>query len=1130
MRRFDDWPLRWKMLALILLVSALPLALTAAVEWRESSRLIESSTDSLLQANAEDVGSDLDFLNEGFQRSVGRIARQPAVIRFSRQRSPGQEQLREVGEVLGVYVGSDDPRLRGVALLDTEGIVRFATDPKMVGNDFGVRRYFRDALHGDLAIPDLVVRSTREEGGTPLLAYAAAIRSGGAVAGVAVVYAGATSMWDMVRQGTGRAGAGSFAVVLDQHGVMLAHGSDAAEVFHPAGRLAVAEIEPMVHEHRFGEATRTLLEQWHPLEGAFERARGEALPTVFYARGNRGANVVAARKLTSVPWTLFYLVPAATIRAPVERLIWRTALANAAVILFALLLGTWLAGRILEPVRALNTAAGRLQHGDLSVRVPDRGRDELGTLGNAFNKMAASLAASQEQLEEMVRRRTEALGAAKDDLERQNAALAVRTAELTERQQRDLTFARTLSALSGPGNLREVVGTALGESEEYLRTLVLVCYRMTDQKLVPVGARGGEASPLRVSGRIAEALTARKPVLLDSLPDDAELRFEAGIAAGRPKSVAIVPLTMGDRDVGVLAAGFANTHTPQQIAFLAELALPLALAIGRHELHEQTERFALQLAQRNEALREQSEQLAGKQTELEQKNTEIGRANQLKSEFLANMSHELRTPLNAVIGFSELMLEEKQKLLPDHVQFVNDILASGKHLLSLINSVLDLAKIEAGRVALELQPLDPAHQIAAACALVSAMAQKKDLEIDQVVKTERTVRADAGKLQQILLNLLSNAIKFSEPRKRVEIGVEDQGEMLRFWVADEGPGIADNVRPELFKPFVQGESPLVKKHEGTGLGLAITRRLVEYQGGEVGVETALGRGSTFWALLPADERKAVGPTAVPAVRSEPKVVNGTPRTPDKPLVLVVEDDAANARLLRFHLEAAGYAVAEAGREHEALELARRLKPQLILLDLILPQGEDGLHVLRDLKKDEQTKQVPVIVVSVVQETRRWRELGVAEWFVKPIDAGKLIESVQRLCPAPEAARVRATVLVVDDHDLNRELARTLLERRGCRVLLARNGQEGTRVAKVEQPDLVLMDLAMPVKDGITAARELKADPETAQIPLIAFTALAMRGDEERARNAGFDGYLTKPLETRALDATLDKFLKGGARA
>jgi two-component system cell cycle response regulator DivK len=166
----------------------------------------------------------------------------------------------------------------------------------------------------------------------------------------------------------------------------------------------------------------------------------------------------------------------------------------------------------------------------------------------------------------------------------------------------------------------------------------------------------------------------------------------------------------------------------------------------------------------------------------------------------------------------------------------------------------------------------------------------------------------------------------------------------------------------------------------------------------------------------------------------------------------------------------------------------------------------------------------VVVVSVVKENQRARDLGAASCFVKPIDGDELVETVRGICPPPALDQARATVLVVDDHDLNRELARSLLERRGCRVLLARDGQEGTRVARVEHPNLVLMDLAMPVKDGVTAARELKADPETNGIPLIAFTALAMRGDEERARDAGFDGYLSKPLETQALDATLRKFL------
>ena len=1129
MRPFlNHLPLRWKMLALIVMVSALPLAITAVMEWRETSALIDNSTAALLQANAEDVAGDVDSFNEGFRRAVERLAQLPALTRFA---GHPEGNLPEVSDLLRIFA-TTDPRIEAIAVLDARGDAIADTDPAMLGRNFAFRRYFRDALHGDRSVPEVNV-SLHETAARSRVVYTAPVRVGGNVVAAVAIFARAAALWDLLHQGSGRAGTGSFAVLLDQQGIVLGHGSDESKVFHPAGRLGAAEIERMIEDRRFGEATRALLEQPQPLEGVFERARGEALPGSFRSFGtaDKGPNLVSTRKLESAPWTLFYLVPETTLGAPVRRLIERTALATSAVIVLAIAIGLLLAERMLGRLRTLNVAAGRLRRGDLTVRVPDAGRDELAMLAQDFNAMAISLAASQEQLEEMVRRRTEALAAAKDDLERQNAALAQRTGELTERQSRDLAFARTLGALSGQGHLAELVDTALGESEEFLRTLVLVCYRLGQQKLTPVAARGGEAVPLRVVGRIAQSLASRRPVLLDALPDDAELRFEAGIAAGRPKSVLIVPLSMGERDVGVLAAGFGKPPTPQQVAFLVELALPLALAIGRTELHEQTERFALQLAQRNEALREQSEQLASKQTELTLKNVEVERANQLKTEFLANMSHELRTPLNAVIGFSELMLEEQQRLSPDHVQFVRDIHASGRHLLTLINSVLDLAKIEAGRVALEVKPLDAAEQIATACALISAMAQKKNLRIEQVVKTVRQVRADHGKLQQVLLNLLSNAIKFTNDGTRVEVGVEDQAELLRFWVKDEGPGIAESVRPELFKPFMQGESPLSKKHEGTGLGLAISRRLIEHQGGDVGVETELGRGSTFWFTLPADERPAVATKALPAVPAvHPDPAFAAAWEVDAPLVLVVEDDPANARLLRFHLESAGYAVVEAVREQQALEMVQRLKPGLVLLDIILPEGDDGLRILRALKADEATRRTPVIMVSVIQETRRARELGADACFVKPVDAPRLLEAAQRLCPVTPRGRAQPTVLVVDDHELNRELARTLLERRGCRVLLARNGEEGAALAKMEQPDLVLMDLAMPVQDGMSAARELKANPRTSQIPLIAFTALAMIGDEERARKAGFDGYLTKPLEVGALDATLDKFLNPEARA
>jgi signal transduction histidine kinase/DNA-binding response OmpR family regulator len=912
-------------------------------------------------------------------------------------------------------------------------------------------------------------------------------------------------------------------VVLDQHGIRLANSARRDLVFHPAFRLPPAEVEALTASLEFGERTQTLLQQVVEFEAGFLRARGAALPDDFTTpnAANGLNNLAHMRRLRNAPWTLFVMVPEPSLNAPVRSLVESTAAANAGVVLFALIVGGLVAGRIVRPIRSLSDAAERMRNGDLTARVPVSSRDEVGQLGDAFNAMAFTLASAQEQLEEKVRARTEALASAKVSLERQNADLALRAAELTERQTRDLSFARTLSALAGTGPMRDAIVLALSEADTYLDSLMLACYRLDKDKqsparLVPMASRGSEAHPLPLSGRVAEAFAAHKPVVV-TLPEGAELRFETGIARGRPQCVALVPLSMGERDVGLLMAGFPGRPLGQQIAFMVELALPLALTVARHELLEQTERFALQLAQRNEVLREQSNELAAKQTELTQKNVEIERANQLKSEFLANMSHELRTPLNAVIGFSELMLESPERMPQDHVQFVRDILASGRHLLSLINAVLDLAKIEAGRVSLELEPIDAREAMMTACALVSAMAQKKHLAVSQICRTSRSALADAGKLQQVLLNLLSNAIKFSQEGKRIEVGVEDQGEFLRFWVRDEGPGIPESLRRDLFKPFMQGESPLQKQHEGTGLGLAITRRLVEHHGGEVGVESEMGRGSTFWALMPAAERTAAA--AEPALPIAP-----APVPAERPRVLVVEDDPANARLLRFHLESDGYAVFEATREKEALETVRRVRPQLVLLDLILPEGEDGLNVLRELKSNEETAKTPVVVVSVVQETRKARELGAAECFVKPIDAQRLMETVQRLCPSTAKAKPRATVLVVDDHDLNRELAKTLLERRGCRVVLARDGEQGVQMARAERPDLVLLDLAMPVKDGLTAARELKADPQTKAIPLVAFTALAMRGDEERARKAGFDGYLSKPLEKSALDATLARFI------
>ncbi|MCC6217616.1 MAG: HAMP domain-containing protein [Polyangiaceae bacterium] len=288
-------------------------------------------------------------------------------------------------------------------------------------------------------------------------------------------------------------------------------------------------------------------------------------------------------------------------------------------------------------------------------------------------------------------------------------------------------------------------------------------------------------------------------------------------------------------------------HDPDEVGALAGAFNDMAEALAARE--EVLER---KVTERTAELEAANGELVVRQEELSRKNAEVERANQVKSEFIANMSHELRTPLNAVIGFSELLLDETEAPLgADQRRWVEDIRASGKHLLGLINSILDMAKIEAGHLDLTLEPLEPAVSLGEAAMLVETAARKKHVQVAQHVETSRWVRADAARLRQVLVNLLANAVKVTREGTRVEVGVRDAGDALRFWVRDQGPGIDAALVPRLFTPFVQGESPLVKSHEGTGLGLAISRKLVERQGGSIRVAQTEGTGTTVEFELPS---------------------------------------------------------------------------------------------------------------------------------------------------------------------------------------------------------------------------------------------------------------------------------------
>jgi PAS domain S-box-containing protein len=471
-------------------------------------------------------------------------------------------------------------------------------------------------------------------------------------------------------------------------------------------------------------------------------------------------------------------------------------------------------------------------------------------------------------------------------------------------------------------------------------------------------------------------------------------------------------------------------------------------------------------------------------------------ASRAKSNFLANMSHELRTPLNAIIGFSELLQDQTFGPLNEKQQrYVSNVQGSGRHLLQLVNDILDLAKIDAGRLALEPETINLKALLRDTQRALEplAVAKRQTLELDISDKLPNLI-ADRGKLKQILYNLLSNAIKFTTEGGRVGVRAapvqEDHGQrQVQIAVWDSGIGIAPENQKRIFLEFEQLDSSYVRHQEGTGLGLALSQRLIEAHGGRIWVESKVGEGSTFIFVLPASpsansgasHAPAAGPSHAPAVQ--------------RPLVLVVEDDFTGRELLTHYLVENGYAAAFAGTGAEALDLARSLRPAAISLDIFLPD-EHGLQVLSKLRADPQTQDIPVVIVSITDDRELGLTAGAAAWLVKPVDRAQFIQALDRVMPNG-MGQPGQLALVVDDDVEAVELASNILRQCGFEVLQAFGGSEGLSLALERLPALIILDLSMPGVSGFTVAQQLRANPRTRHTPIVVSTALDLSARERQ---------------------------------
>jgi signal transduction histidine kinase/CheY-like chemotaxis protein len=585
---------------------------------------------------------------------------------------------------------------------------------------------------------------------------------------------------------------------------------------------------------------------------------------------------------------------------------------------------------------------------------------------------------------------------------------------------------------------------------------------------------------------VGEAAATRAAVQIADLMQTPAYRLRDALEQAGFRALLAVPLLREDRTIGALVVRrrTAGEFPRETVDLLQTFATQSSLAIENARLFQ----------------------------EIQAKGRELELASQHKSQFLANMSHELRTPMNAIIGVSEMLLEDARDLgHDDQIEPLERVLRAGRHLLALINDILDLSKIEAGRMDLQLETFTVALLVKDVVTTIRPVAEKNGNRIElECPASVGSMHADPMRVKQALLNLASNAAKFTE-QGTITVAVDRRPEEGRDWitirVSDTGIGMTPQQTAKLFQDFTQADASTTRRYGGTGLGLAISRRFCRMMGGDITVESAPGRGSTFTIRLPAEIRVAgeeAGREAAPAV----PLTRPRPAPDGAPSVLVVDDDPTVRDVMERFLTKEGFSVVTAATGVEALRLARELHPAAITLDVLLPDL-DGWTALAALKGDPALAEIPVILVTIVDEKNRGYSLGASEYLVKPIDRDRLIAALRALC-----GRAAGRLLLVEDDGPTRQMIHQALGREGWSVVEAENGRIGLERLVEARPDAILLDLMMPEMDGFEFLAELRAQADWRDIPVLVVTAMDLSDDDRRRLDGGVERIMQKGAYTR----------------
>jgi signal transduction histidine kinase/DNA-binding response OmpR family regulator len=721
----------------------------------------------------------------------------------------------------------------------------------------------------------------------------------------------------------------------------------------------------------------------------------------------------------------------------------RATIALVALALLVLVALVWLLRdvnqRILAPTAATAEALGDLIEDRPTPRLPEVSQDEIGELAHRFNAAAARYEERARALEER---------------------------DIQASVNEVLSAAATVNDLAGFGSrVLEKILQVSGAS-----SAVLYLPDGTGEFRRSV-ATGGDVSADDATGRAEAARAARegRSIYLSVDPQSPAINvFDGRIL---PRESAHIPLIYFDHPVGVLALGATTAFTPRTINALAAIAPSLAVALANASANERVTEQSRRLTEQNELLEDQRSRLARTARELQ-------RASALKDRFLASVSHELRTPMTVILGFTGALLRGGQgELNPQQRESLDRVHRNAKLLLALINDILDISKIEAGKVAIERQRVHVPALLQQIRSDFAAAAQHKGLELQiEVDPAVEEVTTDPAKVTQILANLIGNALKFTE---KGSIRVRAQARSSDRWalvVEDTGLGIPEEEQESIFEEFRQGEAPEHRGRGGTGLGLAIVKKIALVLGGRVALDSAPGRGSRFTVTLPR-EIPGDGGQEAPAPAAVPMEAGG------ERCVLIVDDDESIRQLLRFELEPYGIRVFEAENGARGLELARGEKPDAILLDVLMP-GLDGWQTLRALKESPETRSIPVLMLSVVEDRAFGFSLGAFDYLLKPLNRADLFETLERA----GVLASRGYILLVDDDPDLRVLLSQELAGAGYRVRAAAGGEAALAELERERPSAVLLDLNMPPPDGFDVLFRMRESERLRDVPVIVVTA------------------------------------------